>query len=113
MKKLAIMLLALVMALGLLACGGTEAPAENTEYTVTVLDEAGDPVPGAMVQLCKEICAPGVTDEEGVARFQLPQDDYKVTFLVLPEGYDYVDDVQEFHFEDGSMELQITLTRLA
>lgn len=116
MRKLLIMLLALAMAVSLLACGSEktperEEPAANPEYTVTVLDETGAPVPGAMVQLCKEICAPGVTDEDGIARFQLPRDAYKVTFLVLPEGYAYADDVQEFYFEDGTLELQITLTR--
>ena len=37
------------------------------------------------------------------------QDTYKVSFLALPAGYTYVDDVQEFYFENGSMEMTITL----
>jgi len=114
MKKLMCILLVAVIALSLLACGRepaaeTKAADTDADYTVTVLDEAGNPVPGAMVQLCSQICAPGVTDEKGVAQFQLPRDDYKVSFLVLPEGY--VNDVQEFYFEEGSSALTITLTK--
>ena len=131
--------LMLTLALGLCACGGaaeapateapaveapvveapvvTEAPAAEPEtpveeqggYTVTVLDENGAPIAGAMVQLCKDACVPGITDAEGVARFNLPEDSYKVSFLMLPEGYTYADETQEFYFADGSMEMTITL----
>jgi len=62
-----------------------------------------------MVQLCKDACVPAVTDAEGVARFALPEDTYKVSFLALPAGFAYVDEVQEFYFEDGSMDMTITL----
>ena len=131
MKKIIAMLLVLTMALSLCACGEenaeaeapvvTEAPAvteaaeteapveEEGGYTVTVLNEKGEPIVGAMVQLCKEACVPGITDEQGVARFNLPEDTYKVSFLMLPEGYTYADEAQEFYFEDGSMEMTITL----
>lgn len=135
MKKLIAIVLMLAMALSLAACGGetapeTEAPAAETEapvvtteapvaqteapveeegYVVTVVDEAGNPIAGAMVQLCKDTCFPGVTGADGTARFALDEDSYKVSFLALPAGYTYVDDVQEFYFEDGSMELTITL----
>lgn len=132
-KSLLAVVLMLTMALSLCACGGSEAPAETeapavteapvvteapeTEapaeeeggYTVTVLDESGAPIAGAMVQLCKDACVPGVTDAEGVAKFNLPEDTYKVSFLALPAGFTYVDEAQEFYFEDGSMEMTITL----
>lgn len=136
MKKIIAMMMVLAMALSLCACGGakpaeteaaptpveteaaavvteapeTEAPAEEQGgYAVTVLDESGAPIAGAMVQLCKDACIPSFTDAEGVARFALPEDTYKVSFVMLPEGYTYVDDVQEFYFEAGSMEMTITL----
>lgn len=134
MKKLIAIALMFAMALSLAACGGstpaeteapeteapvvvTEAPAVETEapaeeedaYIVTVVDEAGNPIAGAMVQLCKDTCFPGVTGADGVAKFVLAEDEYKVSFLALPAGYTYVDDTQEFYFEDGSMELTITL----
>lgn len=135
LKCLTAIVLMLAMALSLAACGGSEAPAETkapeteapvvvteapeieTEapveeapaYTVTVVDENGTPIAGAMVQLCKDTCFPGVTDANGVAKFTLAEDEYKVSFLALPAGYTYVDDTQEFYFADGSMELTITL----
>ena len=88
----------------------TEAPVEEAPaYTVKVVDEAGNPIAGAMVQLCKDTCFPGVTDADGVAKFALAEDDYKVSFLALPAGYTYVDETQEFYFDNGSMELTITL----
>ncbi len=137
LKSLLAVVLMLTLALGLCACGGEaeapateapaveapvvteapeapaaepEAPAESEGgYTVTVVDENGAPIAGAMVQMCKDACVPGITDAEGVARFNLPEDTYKVSFLMLPEGYTYADETQEFHFADGSMELTITL----
>lgn len=134
-KRLMAIVLMLTMALSLCACGGsetaeteapvvteapaviettaaeTEAPAEEAAggYTVTVLDENGNPVVGAMVQLCKDACVPALTDENGVAKFSLPEDDYKVSFTMMPAGYTYVDDVQEFHFEGGSTEMTIVI----
>ncbi len=133
-KRLVAAVLMLAMALSLCACGGekpaeteapavteapvvTEAPAAETEapaeeeggYSVTVLDENGAPIAGAMVQLCKDACVPGVTDAAGTAKFNLPEDEYKVSFLALPAGYAYVDEVDTFYFEDGSMEMTITL----
>lgn len=134
-KRLLAAVLMLSLALSLCACGSkepaqpeapvvtepevvvteapeveTEAPAEEAGgYTVTVLDESGAPIAGAMVQLCKDACVPGVTDAEGVARFNLPEDDYKVSFLALPAGYTYVDETDTFYFEAGSMDMVITL----
>ena len=135
MNKIIAMLLVLAMALSLCACGAkeeaapateapvvTEAPVETeapeTEavveeeggYTVTVLDENGAPLAGVLVQLCKDACVPAATDAEGVARFNLPEDTYKVSFLALPAGFTYMDEaVQEFYFENGSTDMTITL----
>lgn len=81
-----------------------------TEYTITVVDDAGNPVVGAMVQMCKDSCLPGpATDAEGKTHFSLAEDEYKVSFIVVPSGYTYMDDVTEFYFEDGATELTITL----
>ena len=81
-----------------------------TEYTITVVDDAGNPVVGAMVQMCKDSCLPGpATDAEGKTHFSLVEDDYKVSFIVVPAGYTYMDDATEFYFEDGATELTITL----
>lgn len=138
-KNCTIIAFVLCMMLSLCACGGdaavetqpkeTEAPVvettaapEETEaavpdgmvvYTVTVVDEGGNPVANAMVQLCKDSCVPGVTNESGVADFTLPEDEYKASMLSMPAGYEYAGETEEFYFEDGSYEVTITLKAVA
>lgn len=133
LKRIAAAALILCMALSLCACGSSNDSASATEtapivteavketeaaveteaaqdgYQVTVVDEAGNPIAGAMVQLCMDTCFPGVTDESGVAAFNVEEADYKVSFLVLPAGYTYSTEEQEFHFASGSKEMTITL----
>jgi len=87
-------------------------PTENITilYTVTIKDESGNPVVGAMIQLCKEMCVPNKTNENGVAVFTIPQDTgYKCSFLSMPEGYTYSTEETEFYFEEGSREMTIVL----
>lgn len=135
MKNMFALALALCMMLCLCACGGeaapvetqpaateapvvvTEAPVEEAapaipegmvQYKVTVVDEAGAPIVGAMVQLCKDSCVPAVTDANGVATFTLPEDDYKASMLAMPAGYAYAGEADTFYFE-GAFELTITL----
>lgn len=95
----------------------TNAPVEtgnpNPTYTVKVVDEQGNPIAGAMVQLCLEACYPHKTDASGIAQYVVAEADYKVSFLKMPDGYTYSSDIQEFHFEDGSYELTITLKAAA
>lgn len=81
----------------------------KVEYCVTLVDEEGNPFAGVMLQMCKDLCVPAVTDEAGVARFNLEEDYYDVKVTALPEGYTYSGDEDVFHFEDGSLELTITL----
>lgn len=98
----------------------TTIPAQTTVpqqvasgYTVKVVDENGAPIVGALIQLCKENCYPNVTDANGEAFFELAEDTYKVSFLMLPAGYTYSTEEQEFYFEDGSLELTIVLKAAA
>ncbi len=136
MKIILSLVLALSLTLCLCACGGETAEPTQTEepevtappvvqpekeepteavddglttYTVTIVDENGNPIPGAMVQLCKDTCYPGVANENGVATFKLVEADYKVSFLSLPAGFTYSSDAQEFYFESGSVDLTIAL----
>jgi hypothetical protein len=131
MKRLICMMLALVLAMGLVACGAAEEPAvqeteavvaeptvaEETEavddgltaYTIHVEDVDGNPIAGAMVQICKDACLPGMTDAEGNAVFNVAEDDYKVSFLMLPAGYTYTTEETEFYFEDGATEITLVL----
>ena len=136
MKRLFALLLALTMMLCLVACGGngntdvttdpteevTEPTNEVTEpvideveptYVVTVVDQDGTPVAGAWVQLCLEACVPAMTDENGVANFFLEENDYKVGFTVMPAGYEYSGEEQEWHFADGENAMTIVLKKSA
>lgn len=133
MKKLVCICLLMTLALGICACGNADKPNTTTDpqnietvtttepekepsgYTVKVVDEGGNPIAGAMVQLCAESCMPAITDANGVATFPNAEirDDYKVSFVSLPQGYDYVDETQEFYFEAGKTEITLTLKALA
>lgn len=137
-KRFLALLLALCLVLGLCACGDTptqgtpddedpidppaaassDAPTDeptdnpNPVYTVKIVDEGGNPVVGAMVQMCQgETCMPGpLSDATGTVTFQVVEADYKVSFLgSVPAGYGYTTDETEFYFEDGSYELTIVL----
>lgn len=77
-------------------------------YTVTVIDEYGNPISGVYLQLYLESCMPCMTNVQGVATWpNYDEEDYKVSFMMLPVGYS--SDVNEFHFEDGSYEMTIVL----
>ena len=78
-------------------------------YTVTVTDEQGNPISGMMVQLCKDACIPAVVDANGTATWTVAEDDYKVSFLNLPDGYTYTTEETEFYFADGETSMTIVL----
>lgn len=81
-------------------------------YTVTVTDEAGNPISGAFVQLCLESCLPYATNAQGVAVWaNMDEADYKVSFINVPEGYTV--DTNEFHFAEGTYEMTIVLKAAA
>lgn len=133
-----VLLLVLSTVMIFAACGGdgeaeaTKAPAESTDaptaapdtdptdapaagkYKVTVVDTDGNPIADALVQLClNETCNPAKTDANGVASFNVDDADYKVSFLRLPDGYNYSGEETEFYFADGSYEMTITLAKAA
>lgn len=140
MKKLIALALLLCLVTGLCACGSeaatptttvpateettenvTEATTEGSDvadgmavYTVTVVDEGGNPISGAFVQICKDDCFPGSTDENGVATFTRPESEgYKISFISLPVGYDYAGEETEFYYEGDAKELTISLKAVA
>ena len=140
-KRIAALLFALCMVLCLCACGdnadtdtttaSTTAPqatdptnktepsenndatqpTEAPDYTVTVVDEGGNPVANAWVQLCIEdgTCTPSSTNEKGVASFYVDPYNYKVSFMVMPDGYELTSEQDNWYFEDGKTEMTIVL----
>ena len=133
-KNILALILVLCMALSLIACGqapeapetvatteATNAPETTeaapiddgkTEYKVIVVDEGGNPVANAMVQICKDSCLPGMTNAEGVATFNVAEEEgYKISFMTMPAGYEA--DAEEFYFEAGATEITIVLKAVA
>ena len=131
MKNILLLILALCMVFALCACGADNNKGETTQatqnetqqttvevvddgkvtYVVKVVDEAGNGIAGAMVQLCLESCIPALTNAEGVASYNVEEADYKVSFVSMPEGF--TSDVNEFHFDEGFYEMTITLKAAA
>ena len=131
MMKLLALIMALAMVLCLAACGGddtkTKDPYESTgtsevtdppnvtdpsdvtepdngnkTYTVTLVDSQGNAVSGAMVQICLDSCVPGMTDANGVATFELPEESGYSAGVTA----DY--DNTKVYFEDGQYDVTIT-----
>lgn len=133
MKKILALILALGMILSLCACGSeTNGPTENEpikntqndqqasskddtspKFKVTVVDQNGDAVPNAMVQLCKDSCLPKQADENGVAIFDTEiTDGYKLSLMSCPEGYEteYVAD-NYIYLESDITEYEFVITK--
>lgn len=135
MKKLFALLLVLCMVFSLCACGGNSDTKEDTQkdniennqddndadveddseaqntpaFKVTVVDEGGNPVQGVMVQVCKDICLPAITNAEGVATISLEiEDGHKLQVSSCPEGYVYEGEA-DIYLEAGQTEATITL----
>ncbi|MBQ8769223.1 MAG: hypothetical protein IJZ15_06240 [Oscillospiraceae bacterium] len=144
-KKLFALMLALMLVVCLCACGQdtqTDKPTDPTtgttqttdptksttqpttepaipdgmvQYKVKVVDEAGNPVVGVMVQVCTdESCLmPVKTDDAGVATFApAAEGEYHANFLPgVPAGYEA--DAEVFYFAEGETELTIVLKAVA
>ena len=133
MKKFLALVLALGMILSLCACGGDKNDPTNNEpvnnatnntqtsskedttpkFEVTVVDQNGDAVSNAWVQLCKDSCLPKQADENGVAVFDTEiTDGYKLSLMSCPEGYEceYVAD-NYIYLESGITEYEFVITK--
>lgn len=83
----------------------------DATYAVIVVGEEGEPVPGAMLNVCDETtCTMLVTDENGRAEFIRAPYPYSVHVLRAPEDYQ-ADPSQEFLFEETGGELTIILRK--
>ena len=128
-KRMAILSMVLVLALGLAGCGKkpAEAPAEaaapaeeavqetaeetSGSYLVLVMDEENAPIPGTSIQFCSDIqCMMGKTDADGVAEFEEAPGHYTVHVLKVPEGY--AKDTTEYEAPSvpGGLEIVINAT---
>ena len=63
-------------------------PEVTAAFTVTVIDQDGNPVKGAYIQLCKDSCIFKESNEQGIVSFDNEiTDGYKLSVLVCPDGY--------------------------
>lgn len=85
----------------------TAAKPSKVTYTVTVVDEEGNPLSGATVQLCVgDLCKlPSHTNAQGVATFEFDEAEY--TVKVTLAGYT---GESYYEFSEGSYELTVTLS---
>lgn len=138
LKVMLSLLLALAVVLSFCACGNdtageqetettTAATEESTEatteeqtqetvddgkltYLVHVVDEAGNPIAGAMVQICEgTACNPGVTNADGTAEIRAVEGNYEAKMLSMPEGYTYSTEQEVFPYGAGELEVTIVL----
>ncbi len=83
--------------------------AESEAFKVNVVDAEGNGVKGVMVQICKDVCIPSMTDENGVATFNIEiTDEHKLSVLSCPEGYAYNGEA-EVYLEEGETEYTVEL----
>ena len=81
-------------------------------YTVTVVDEAGNGVPGVKIQFCDaESCRiPVTTNADGKVVQNYAASEYHITLTSIPEGYTSAE--TEFYF-NGETELTVVLTAVS
>ncbi len=138
MKKFLIALLTLCLAFSLIACGGEQETSSKEEsktessvvsvnesseasskeetseeaitFEVKVVDGDGNAVKGVMVQICKDACVPAITNDEGVATFNVEiTDGYKLSVVSCPAGYEYTGDA-EIYLESGITEYTLEIS---
>ena len=87
-----------------------EAENEAT-YTVHVVDQNGDPVPGAYINFCTDdSCTPTQADENGVIIFTGTPVSYHLQILKLPDGYSF-DPAFEAYTEPHTSEMTVTVNQ--
>ena len=119
MKKILALFLTLVMMLSIVSCNDDKnqddppKKDEKTTYTVTVLDDEGNPVAGAKVTFCPEggTEMPWPTDIDGKAEYKSAKKmTAKLTELLPGYEYDKMNVAQSF---DNDGNLTITVKKLA
>lgn len=114
-KRVMMLILILVLILSLAGCGrGTDetGPAQTAEggadYTITVSDQNGDPVAGAVVNICTDTtCEPQTADENGFIYYSGEMANYHLEVIRVPDGYDIGDDADLYTGEETQFVIQV------
>ena len=139
MKRLIAVVMILTIALCFAACGEDPTPTttakpttaapttapttvppttvDNTvyNYRIRVVDQDGNPIEGAYVQFCLEVCNFYMTNAEGWALIEADiADGYKAHIISLPTGYEsYTFSTEDVYFEAGQTEMTLVATKPA
>ena len=95
----------------------TAAGNDKVTYTVTVVDQNGDAVVGALVQMCTilengetgQCMLPMPTDANGVRTLSWEETDFYATITKVPDGY--TTDTTTKHYFDGEVSITVTVTK--
>lgn len=113
MKKFWMFILVLALALSFAGCGGSQSiPAAEEEsgadYIITVTDQNGDPVAGAVVNICTDTtCEPQTADENGFIYYSGEMNDYHLEVIKVPEGYETGEEADLYTGEETQISLQV------
>ena len=89
-----------------------------TKATVTVVDEAGNPIAGVLVQICHSVClTPAATNAEGKLVVSITSTDaVKASIVSVPEGYKIPEAIGEYqgidihaYFTEGVYEITVVI----
>ena len=84
---------------------------DKITYTVTVVDQNGEPVPEAAVGFCLDTgCIPVETDENGAAVYSGTSARYHIKVVDAPDEYDYPDDT-DCYIGPESVEMTLVITK--
>ncbi len=88
-----------------------DATSSVSRYTISFVDQNGDPVPGCIVNFCTDdACTPVVADENGQAAFEGAPYAYHLQVIRVPAGYAF-DTAQEFSADPAGGEIMFTVTK--
>ena len=114
-KEILTFILLLTLAMSIAGCGSSReekdpAPAAEggADYTITVTDQNGEPVVGAVVNICTDTtCEPRTTDGNGVICYSGDMNNYHLEVIKVPEGYDIGEDADLYTGEETQISLQV------
>ncbi|MBQ6595641.1 MAG: redoxin domain-containing protein [Clostridia bacterium] len=90
-----------------------ELAASELVWTVTFLDQNGDPVPGCVVNFCtEETCTPCVSDETGVAFFSGEPYPYHLQVIKVPDGYAFEPADDDLYADENGGDMEILVEKL-
>ena len=90
---------------------GTAPAGTESTYTVTVVDQKGDPVPEVGLSFCEDTtCHLAKSDENGIVIFTGKPARYHIQVIDAPDSYDYPED-SDFYTEENTSEITIAITK--